>query len=187
MKWMIWIITIVVLFSMTFGCVDNEVDQNTTDTAITTDTATIDQKTGDNRIATIVTDKGVIKFELYEYRAPITTKNFIDLAESGFYDELTFHRVIRGFMIQGGDPLGSGAGGPGYVIPDEFHPELKHTIGAVSMANAGPNTGGSQFFITEAPQPHLDGMHSVFGQVIEGQDVVEKIEQDDVMLSVTIS
>ncbi|MBW6470760.1 MAG: peptidylprolyl isomerase [Methanosarcinaceae archaeon] len=155
---------------MVSGCVDSEVDQ----------------KTVDNRIATIVTDKGVIKIELYENRAPITTKNFIDLAESGFYDGLTFHRVIRNFMIQGGDPLGSGTGGPGYNIPDEFHPELKHTTGTLSMANSGPNTGGSQFFITEAPQPHLDGKHSVFGQVIEGQDVVVKIEQGDVMLSVTI-
>ena len=170
MKLTIWIIALIVLFSLVSGCVENEVDQ----------------KTGDNRIATIVTEKGVIKIELYESRAPITTKNFIDLAESGFYDGLTFHRVIRSFMIQGGDPDGNGMGGPGYVIPDEFHPELKHTTGALSMANAGPNTGGSQFFITEAPQPHLDGKHSVFGQVIEGQDVVVKIEQGDVMLSVTI-
>jgi len=170
MKWMLWILALIVLFSMVSGCVDSEVDQ----------------KTVDNRIATIVTDKGVIKIELYENRAPITTKNFIDLAESGFYDGLTFHRVIRNFMIQGGDPLGSGTGGPGYNIPDEFHPELKHTTGTLSMANSGPNTGGSQFFITEAPQPHLDGKHSVFGQVIEGQDVVVKIEQGDVMLSVTI-
>lgn len=182
MKLTIWIVALIVLFSMTLGCVGNEVDQTTTDTG----TDTIDQKTGDNRIATIVTDKGVIKIELYEYRAPMTTKNFIDLAESGFYDGLTFHRVIRGFMIQGGDPLGSGTGGPGYVIPDEFHPELKHITGTLSMANAGPNTGGSQFFITEAPQPHLDGKHSVFGQVIEGQDVVVNIEQGDVMVSVTI-
>ena len=182
MKLTIWIIALIVLLSMTFGCVGNEVDQTTTDT----DTDAIDQETVDNRIATIVTDKGVIKIELYENRAPITTKNFIDLAESGFYDGLTFHRVIRGFMIQGGDPLGSGTGGPGYVIPDEFHPELKHATGTLSMANAGPNTGGSQFFITEAPQPHLDNKHSVFGQVIEGQDVVVKIEQGDVMVSVTI-
>lgn len=188
MKRMIWIMALLVLFSMTFGCVGNEVEETTTDddTATSTTTDTIDQKTGDNLIATIVTDKGVIKFELYEYRAPITTKNFIDLAESGFYDGLTFHRVIRGFMIQGGDPKGDGTGGPGYVIPDEFHPELRHTTGAVSMANAGPNTGGSQFFITEAPKSHLDGKHSVFGQVIEGQDVVVKIEQGDTILNVTI-
>lgn len=182
MKSMIWIIALIVLLSMTFGCVDNDVDQKITDAA----TDTIDQETVDNRIATIVTDKGVIKIELYENRAPITTKNFIDLAESGFYDGLIFHRVIRTFMIQGGDPLGSGTGGPGYVIPDEFHPELKHITGTLSMANAGPNTGGSQFFITESPQPHLNGKHSVFGQVIEGQDVVVKIEQGDVMVSVTI-
>ena len=184
MKLTIWIVALIVLFSMASGCVENDVDQKSTDTS--TAPARIDQETVDNRIATIVTEKGVIKIELYENRAPITTKNFIDLAESGFYDGLTFHRVIRSFMIQGGDPLGSGTGGPGYVIPDEFHPELKHTTGTLSMANAGPNTGGSQFFITEAPQPHLDGKHSVFGQVMEGQDVVVKIEQGDVMLSVKI-
>ncbi|MFH1126596.1 MAG: peptidylprolyl isomerase [archaeon] len=145
-----------------------------------------DTMTKENRYAIIETEKGTIKLELYERRAPITTANFIKLAESGFYDGLKFHRVIRGFMIQGGDPKGDGRGGPGYKIQDEFHPELKHTTGALSMANAGPNTGGSQFFITEAPQPHLDGKHSVFGQVIEGQDVVEKIQQGDRMLKITI-
>ncbi len=139
-----------------------------------------------NRTAVIETPKGTIKFELKESEAPITTKNFIDLAQKGFYNGLTFHRVIRGFMIQGGDPNGDGRGGPGYTIKDEFSPKLKHTKGAVSMANAGPNTGGSQFFITEAPQPHLDGKHSVFGQIIEGQDVVEKIKNGDKMLKVTI-
>jgi peptidyl-prolyl cis-trans isomerase B (cyclophilin B) len=139
-----------------------------------------------NRTAVIETAKGTIKFELKELEAPITTKNFIDLAQKEFYNGLTFHRVIRGFMIQGGDPKGDGTGGPGYKIRDEFSPKLKHTKGAVSMANAGPNTGGSQFFITEDPQPHLDGKHSVFGQVIEGQDVVEKIKQGDKMLKVTI-
>ncbi|MBU3966682.1 MAG: peptidylprolyl isomerase [Euryarchaeota archaeon] len=139
-----------------------------------------------NRIAVIETPKGTIKFELKESEAPITTKNFIDLAQKGVYNGLTFHRVIRGFMIQGGDPKGDGTGGPGYKIRDEFSPKLKHTKGAVSMANAGPNSGGSQFFITEDPQPHLDGKHSVFGHVIEGQDVVEKIKQGDKMLKVTI-
>ncbi|MFU8767919.1 MAG: peptidylprolyl isomerase, partial [Candidatus Methanoperedens sp.] len=121
-----------------------------------------------NRTAVLETAKGTIKFELKESEAPITTRNFITLAEKGFYNGLTFHRVIRKFMIQGGCPKGNGTGGPGYTIKDEFHPELKHTKGAVSMANAGPNTGGSQFFITEEPQPHLDGHHSVFGQVTEG-------------------
>jgi cyclophilin family peptidyl-prolyl cis-trans isomerase len=139
-----------------------------------------------NRTAIMKTAKGTIKIELKEAEAPITTQNFIKLTQKGFYDGLTFHRVIRGFMIQGGDPKGNGTGGPGYAIKDEFHPKLKHTKGALSMANAGPNTGGSQFFITEAPQPHLDGHHSVFGQVIEGQDVVEKIKQGDKIIKVTI-
>ncbi|HEY6586636.1 MAG TPA: peptidylprolyl isomerase [Candidatus Methanoperedens sp.] len=139
-----------------------------------------------NRTAILETTKGTIKFELYETEAPITTKNFIDLAQKGFYNGLTFHRVIRGFMIQGGCPKGDGTGGPGYSIRDEFHPKLKHTKGAVSMANAGPNTGGSQFFITEAPQPHLDGKHSVFGQVKEGQNVVESIKKGDKIIKVTI-
>jgi cyclophilin family peptidyl-prolyl cis-trans isomerase len=139
-----------------------------------------------NRTAVIETAKGTIKFELKETEAPITTKNFIDLAQKGFYNGLSFHRVIREFMIQGGCPKGDGTGGPGYSIRDEFHPKLKHTKGAVSMANAGPNSGGSQFFITEAPQPHLDGKHSVFGQVIEGQNVVESIKKGDKILKVTI-
>ncbi|MDP2841323.1 MAG: peptidylprolyl isomerase [Candidatus Methanoperedens sp.] len=139
-----------------------------------------------NRTAVLETVKGTIKFELKETEAPITTKNFIDLAQKGFYNGLSFHRVIRGFMIQGGCPKGDGTGGPGYSIRDEFHPKLKHTKGAVSMANAGPNSGGSQFFITEAPQPHLDGKHSVFGQVTEGQNVVESIKKGDKILKVTI-
>jgi len=113
---------------------------------------------------------------LFEERAPRTTKNFIDLADKGFYDGVVFHRVIAGFMIQGGDPTGSGRGGPGYTIPDEFHPELKHTgEGILSMANAGPNTGGSQFFITLDATSWLDGKHAVFGKVVEGMDVVRAI------------
>jgi cyclophilin family peptidyl-prolyl cis-trans isomerase len=139
-----------------------------------------------NRTAILETPKGIIKFELYETEAPITTKNFIDLTQKGFYNGLTFHRVIRSFMIQGGCPKGDGTGGPGYSIRDEFHPKLRHTKGAVSMANSGPNSGGSQFFITEEPQPHLDGKHSVFGQIIEGQNVVESIKKGDKIIKVTI-
>ena len=129
-----------------------------------------------NRVAQIKTNLGSFSIELFEDKAPKTTKNFIDLAEKGFFDGVVFHRVIKDFMIQGGDPDGTGGGGPGYTIPDEFHPELKHTgIGILSMANAGPNTGGSQFFITLAPTPWLDGKHAVFGAVSEGLDVVETI------------
>ena len=129
-----------------------------------------------NRTATIETNHGTLKIELFEDRAPITTKNFIDLAEKGFYDGVIFHRVIAGFMIQGGDPTGTGRGGPGHTIKDEFHPELKHTeAGLLSMANAGPNTGGSQFFITLAATPWLDGKHAIFGKVTDGMDVVRKI------------
>ncbi|MBP2656873.1 MAG: Peptidylprolyl isomerase [Firmicutes bacterium] len=129
-----------------------------------------------NRIAKFDTSMGEFKIELFEDKTPITTKNFIDLAEKEFYDGVVFHRVIADFMIQGGCPLGNGTGGPGYKIPDEFHPELKHDVpGILSMANAGPNTGGSQFFITLVPTPWLDNRHSVFGKVIEGMEVVEKI------------
>ena len=129
-----------------------------------------------NRTATIETNRGTLKVELYEDRAPVTTKNFIDLAEKGFYDGVVFHRVIEGFMIQGGDPTGTGRGGPGHTIKDEFHPDLAHDeAGILSMANAGPNTGGSQFFITLAPTPWLDGKHAIFGKVTEGMDVVREI------------
>ena len=129
-----------------------------------------------NRTATFDTTAGTFKVELFEDKAPLTTKNFIDLVDKGFYDETIFHRVIDGFMIQGGDPQGTGRGGPGYTIKDEFHKDLKHTsTGLLSMANAGPNTGGSQFFITLAATPWLDNKHAIFGQVTEGMDVVEKI------------
>jgi len=129
-----------------------------------------------NSVATFETSKGDFKIELYEDKAPITTKNFIDLVNKKFYDGQIFHRIIDGFMIQGGDPNGNGTGGPGYKIPDEFHPDLKHdAAGILSMANAGPNTGGSQFFITLAPTPHLDKKHAVFGKVIAGLDIVQTI------------
>ena len=128
------------------------------------------------QIATFETNYGTIKIELYNDLAPKTAKNFADLAKKGFYNGLTFHRVIDQFMIQGGCPEGNGTGGPGYTIPDEFGKGLKHDKpGILSMANAGPNTGGSQFFITLVPTPWLDGKHAIFGQVVEGMDVVEKI------------
>ena len=158
-----------------------------TGSAVAAGNANTGEEMKNNRFAVIETEKGSIKIELFEDKAPLTTKNFIDLAEKGFYDGLTFHRVIRGFMIQGGDPEGDGTGGPGYVIKDEFHPGLKHSSeGILSMANAGPDTGGSQFFITEGPQPHLDGKHAVFGKVVDGMEVVKTIEQGDAMKKVTI-
>jgi cyclophilin family peptidyl-prolyl cis-trans isomerase len=129
-----------------------------------------------NRHARFRTTEGEFTVELFEDRAPRTTANFVELAEKGFYDGGIFHRVIDGFMIQGGDPEGTGMGGPGYTIPDEFHPELRHDApGILSMANAGPNTGGSQFFITLAATPWLDRKHAVFGRVADGLDVVERI------------
>jgi peptidyl-prolyl cis-trans isomerase B (cyclophilin B) len=136
---------------------------------------------------TLDTEKGPIELELYPEHAPQTVNNFVFLAEEGFYDGVTFHRVIDGFMIQGGDPTGTGRGGPGYQFDDELEGNpLSHEKGVLSMANAGPNTNGSQFFITHAPQPHLDGKHTVFGTVTAGQDVVEAIEQGDAIESVTV-
>jgi cyclophilin family peptidyl-prolyl cis-trans isomerase len=126
--------------------------------------------------ATIETSKGRIVIELYADKAPKTVANFVKLATKGFYDGVIFHRVIPGFMVQTGDPEGTGRGGPGYTFEDEFAPGLRHDApGVVSMANAGPNTNGSQFFITLAPTPWLDGKHSIFGRVVEGQDVVGAI------------
>jgi cyclophilin family peptidyl-prolyl cis-trans isomerase len=129
-----------------------------------------------NRSARFSTSEGEFRIELFEDRAPRTTKNFIDLVEKNFYDGVTFHRVIAGFMVQTGDPTGTGKGGPGYTIADEIDPGLRHRgEGIVSMANAGPDTGGSQFFITLDTAKHLDGEHTVFGQVISGMDVVRRI------------
>ena len=140
------------------------------------------------KTATIKTGRGDIVLELHADKAPNTVANFEKLATDGFYDGLTFHRVIANFMIQGGCPSGTGTGGPGYQFDDEFDDELRHDgPGVLSMANAGPNTNGSQFFITHVPCPHLDGKHSVFGRVIEGQDVVDSIAQGDVMETVTIA
>ena len=130
-----------------------------------------------NRIAVFDTNMGEFEIELFEDKTPITTKNFIDLAQEGFYDGVIFHRIIDGFMIQGGDPTGTGMGGPGYTIEDEFTPELTHeSEGILSMANTGrPHAGGSQFFIPLAATPWLDGHHTVFGKVIKGIEVVREI------------
>ena len=136
----------------------------------------------------IETSRGTIELELYAQFAPKTVNNFVFLARQGFYDGLKFHRVISNFMIQGGDPTGTGSGGPGYKFEDEFTGNpLQHETGVISMANAGKNTNGSQFFITHGPQPHLNGKHTVFGKVISGQDVVNAIRQGDTMTSVVIN
>jgi peptidyl-prolyl cis-trans isomerase B (cyclophilin B) len=141
-----------------------------------------------NYRATVETSKGTIVLELYPTYAPKTVNNFVFLAKQGFYDGLKFHRVLSNFMIQGGDPTGTGSGGPGYKFEDEVRNNpLKHETNVISMANAGANTNGSQFFITHSPQPHLNGKHTVFGKVIEGQDVVNAIRQGDVMQKITIA
>ena len=153
-------------------------------TAIDTDGDFVPDSLPPNRFAVIETNYGTVKLELFEDLVPLTTRNFIHLAQTGYYDELIFHRVIENFMIQGGDPNGNGTGGPGYKIIDEFPKDdsgnllLKHDgPGILSMANSGPNTGGSQFFITLAATPWLDGVHTVFGRVVEveGMDVVQAI------------
>ena len=136
--------------------------------------------------ATFESDRGPIKVELYPEKAPLTVANFVNLARRGFYDGLNFHRVIADFMIQGGCPEGSGRGGPGYKFEDETANGLSHERGVLSMANAGPNTNGSQFFITHVATPWLDGKHTVFGKVVEGMEAVDKVEQGDHIRKVTI-
>ena len=141
-----------------------------------------------NELAAVIkTTKGDIHVTLFPAEAPVTVANFVNLAQRGYYDGLKFHRVITNFMIQGGDPTGTGRGGPGYSFADEFSPSLRHnSAGTLSMANSGPSTNGSQFFITHGPTPHLDDKHSVFGKVSSGQDVVDAIAQDDVMTTMVI-
>lgn len=137
---------------------------------------------------TMETSKGTIEIELYPAHAPVTVNNFVFLTREGFYDGVVFHRVIANFVIQGGDPTGTGMGGPGYKFQDETYGNpLKHERGVLSMANAGPNTNGSQFFITHSPQPHLNGRHTVFGKVTKGLDVVDAIAQGDKMVKVTVA
>lgn len=146
--------------------------------------------TSKHYLATIETNKGNIEIELFPEYAPQTVNNFVFLANDGYYDGVKFHRVISNFMIQGGDPTGTGRGGPGYKFGDEFKGNpLRHETGVLSMANAGPGTNGSQFFITHSPQPHLDGRHTVFGKVVnkKSQNVVDAIRQGDEMVKVTIS
>ena len=139
-------------------------------------------------MAKIETSKGIIELELYSEHAPKTVNNFVFLAREGFYDGISFHRVIGDFMIQGGDPTGTGGGGPGYSFEDEVEENpLTHEKGVISMANAGPNTNGSQFFITHSPQPHLNGKHTVFGKVMTGQNVVDSIRQGDKMERIEIN
>jgi len=136
----------------------------------------------------IETNRGTIEVTLYPQHAPQTVNNFVFLAKQGFYDGVKFHRVIADFMIQTGDPTGTGRGGPGYKFADECKGNpLKHERGVISMANAGPATNGSQFFITHVPTPHLNGKHTVFGKVTKGQDIVDTIAQGDVMVSVKVA
>jgi len=138
-------------------------------------------------LAEITTNKGQITLAIYPEHAPKTVNNFVFLAKEGYYDGVTFHRVISNFMVQGGDPTGTGMGGPGYQFEDEFsNNPLRHIDNVISMANAGPGTNGSQFFITHASQPHLDGRHTVFGKLTSGKDVLDSIRQGDVMESVVI-
>lgn len=147
---------------------------------------TIDPKKKYN--VTLETNRGNIELELFPEYAPKTVNNFVFLAKEGYYDGVTFHRVISNFMIQGGDPTGTGRGGPGYQFEDEFSANpLKHESKVISMANAGPGTNGSQFFITHSPQPHLNGKHTVFGKVTKGADVVDNIRQGDKMAHVTVT
>ena len=141
-----------------------------------------------NYLVSIETSRGTIELELYSQHAPQTVNNFVFLAGQGFYDGVSFHRVIPNFMVQGGDPTGIGSGGPGYRFEDECEGNpLTHERCVISMANAGPNTNGSQFFITHLPTPHLDGKHTVFGKVTAGEDIVDAIEQGDTMISVTVA
>jgi peptidyl-prolyl cis-trans isomerase A (cyclophilin A) len=170
-KKILWGLVCLAVFSFNSGCAGQSAPSAAPKAA-----ATQAAPATGRSVAIFITSKGTFKALLFTDFAPLTAGNFVSLAKSGFYNGLIFHRVIDGFMLQGGDPRGNGTGGPGYTIKDEFSPQLKHDkAGVLSMANAGPDTGGSQFFITLAPTPWLDGKHSIFGQVIEGLDVVRAI------------
>jgi cyclophilin family peptidyl-prolyl cis-trans isomerase len=169
------IIIVSILTLFTFACSSEVTNKDETNNKMSKE----DKADMEMTVAKINTNMGLIEIELYEDKVPKTVGNFVGLAEKNYYDGIIFHRVIDGFMIQGGDPTGTGMGGESFYgksFEDEFHPDLRHTeAGILSMANAGPNTNGSQFFITLAATPWLDGKHSVFGKVISGMDVVEKI------------
>jgi len=176
-------VILVLFLFLIVGCGGN----NITGVAVVNFEETKEEKMA-NKIATIETNKGTIKFELYEDKAPITTKNFIELTQKGFYDGLTFHRHEPGFVIQGGDPKGDGTGGSDKNIDLEISPELKHVKGAVAMARSNdPNSASSQFYITLADVYQLDGNYAVFGKVVEGMDVVLQLRAGDKMSKVTIS
>lgn len=169
------ILVLLLMMLVSAGCSGNQASPAPAP-PLDNNTEQVEQAAKKNRLAEFETSQGSFKVELFEDKAPVTTKNFITLVEKGFYNGLIFHRVIDGFMIQGGDPKGNGSGGPGYTIRDEFNSSLRHSAaGILSMANAGPNTGGSQFFITLAATPWLDNKHAVFGKVVEGLDVVQAI------------
>ena len=171
----IGILVLMLMMLVSAGCSGNQASPAPVP-PVDNNTQQVEPAAKKNRLAEFETSQGSFKVELFEDKAPVTTKNFITLVEKGFYNGLIFHRVIDGFMIQGGDPKGNGSGGPGYTIRDEFNSSLRHSAaGILSMANAGPNTGGSQFFITLAATPWLDNKHAVFGKVVEGLDVVQAI------------
>lgn len=181
MKKSFFLITILISFLFVTGCVRNTDDVNVTEEALTDNTLTdinpemINETPQPNKTMVMKTNKGEITIELFNETMPITANNFLKLAQEDFYDGVIFHRVIDGFMIQGGDPLGNGTGDPGYSIPDEFTDDNKNNKGTLSMANSGPNTGGSQFFINLVDNNFLDDKHPVFGKVISGIEVVEAI------------
>lgn len=181
MKKSFFLITILISFLFVTGCVRNTDDVNVTEEALTDNTLTdinpemINETPQPNKTMVMKTNKGEITIELFNETMPITANNFLKLAQEDFYDGVIFHRVIDGFMIQGGDPLGNGTGDPGYSIPDEFTDDNKNNKGTLSMANSGPNTGGSQFFINLVDNNFLDDKHPVFGKVVSGIEVVEAI------------
>ena len=180
-------LALLALIVLAVGCTQEVTTQEVDIAPLLAEQPLAEETTVTNPTVRITTERGTIEFELFMEQAPLTAGNFAKLAKDGFYDGVTFHRVIRDFMIQGGDPDGTGRGGPGYTIDDEFAPGLKHDApGVVSMANAGPNTGGSQFFITEVPTPWLDGKHAIFGRVTSGMDIVLQIQQGDVMQRVEV-